>query len=174
MIKYDIMDKEIWKSITGFPDYFISNYGNLYSIKGANKSIRNKSSRILNGYKSTSLFKDGKGYTKRISRLVAQEFIPNPLNKPEVNHIDCNKLNNYYKNLEWVTNSEHEKHSVLNGLHPSGENHPLHRLINKQIIEIRELYSRGSTSHRILAKIFNVSHTTIGEIIRNETYKIKK
>jgi len=166
------MEEEIWRPIKGFEDYFISNYGNLYSIKGKNKSIRSKSSRILNGYKSTSLFLNGKGFAKRINRLVAIAFIPNPENKPEVNHIDCNKINNYYKNLEWCTHIEHELHSVLNKLHPSGENHPLHRLTNLQVNKIRKLYAEGNLSHRDLAKKFNVRHTTIGEITRNETYNI--
>jgi hypothetical protein len=51
-----------------------------------------------------------------IHRLVAQTFIPNPENKPEVNHKDGNKHNCYYKNLEWVTPSENKQHAFDTGL----------------------------------------------------------
>lgn len=67
---------------------------------------------------------NGKGYLrvnightlKFVHRLVAEKYIPNPDNKPQVNHKDCNKMNNCVDNLEWVTNQENRNHMVKNGL----------------------------------------------------------
>lgn len=68
------------------------------------------------GYKQCNLYKDGKKKYVRIHRLVAELFVPNPNNLPQVNHIDGNKLNNHYTNLEWVSNSQNTKHAFDNGL----------------------------------------------------------
>ena len=68
------------------------------------------------GYLEIWLTIDGKQIRKLVHRLVAKEFIPNPLDKPEVNHIDGNKQNNRVDNLEWVTGSENKRHAFLTGL----------------------------------------------------------
>ena len=68
--------------------------------------------------------KNGKGYLRVsigkklmfVHRLVAQKYIPNPFNKSQVNHKNCNKLDNRVENLEWVTNQENRDHMVLDGL----------------------------------------------------------
>ena len=72
--------------------------------------------RVLRGYETVGLTKDGEQRTKPVHRLIAQAFIPNPQNKPEVNHIDGYKLNNDLGNLEWVTTSENHRHAFRIGL----------------------------------------------------------
>lgn len=62
------------------------------------------------------LSKDGKVKNESIHRLVAQAFIPNPDSKPQVNHIDCNTLNNNVSNLEWCTAKENTVHAWKNGM----------------------------------------------------------
>ena len=106
---------EKWKNILGFDgNYQISNYGNVKSfinniiLKPSIASKRNNKQ----GYKVVNL----KGKLYYIHRLVAEAFIPNIANKPQINHIDGNKLNNKVDNLEWCTNSENIKHAYKIGL----------------------------------------------------------
>lgn len=91
--------KEEWKKIDGF-DYEISNFGNLRRL---NSNKLRKLQIDKDGYNTVTIWKDGKSHFKRINRLVAEAFIPNPFNLPVVNHKDENKMNNFVENLEWCT-----------------------------------------------------------------------
>lgn len=97
------MNNEIWKDIEGFENYQVSSLGN----------VRNKTTqRILkysdsgNGYQKVYLSKDGIKYSKKIHRLVAEAFIPNPQNKSDVDHINTNRYDNNISNLRWATRKE--------------------------------------------------------------------
>lgn len=116
------MKKEIWKYINGFyGEFSVSNYGRVRSetrwcehkrygrfIKKGKLFVLSENSR---GYLSVTLSHNGKSYSKFVHRLVAEAFIPNPANKPQVNHIDGNRKNNTVDNLEWATQSENNLHS---------------------------------------------------------------
>ena len=91
---------EVWKDIEGFPMYQISNYGRVFS-RYTNKYM--KSHKDKDGYSRLSLRKNNKCYMKRVARLVASAFIPNPDGLPIVNHKDENKANDHAENLEWCT-----------------------------------------------------------------------
>lgn len=100
--------KEIWKDIIGFEGlYKISNLGR----------VKNYKEKLLKycidtrGYYKLTLCKDKKRYDKTVHRLIAENFIDNPENKPCVNHINSNRLDNRIHNLEWVTYSENNKHA---------------------------------------------------------------
>lgn len=107
---------EIWKSIAGFEGlYEVSNFGNVKSCDRYamnNGGRQHRPERILKphpaptGHCSVVLCKDGKTYPSLVHRLVAQAFIPNPDNKPVVDHIDTNPLNNHVDNLRWTTTQE--------------------------------------------------------------------
>lgn len=99
------MSKEIYKTINGFENYQISNFGNVWSIRSG-KKLKKQISK--NGYESVDL---GRGNKMLVHRLVALNLIPNSFNKPCVNHKDGIKTNNHVDNLEWVSYSENEKHS---------------------------------------------------------------
>lgn len=100
--------------------YQISNYGNVKSLarqRKNSKGVYMQKEKLLSltntstGYKKVELVKNGKKKSYKVHRLVAMAFIDNPENKPEVNHIDGNKINNCVDNLEWVTSSENTIHA---------------------------------------------------------------
>lgn len=106
---------EIWKDIKGFEGiYQISTNGRVRSFKETQggRILSNKNSK--GGYLSIVLKRKGLVISTRIHRLVAEAFIPNPDNKPQVNHKDSNRQNNYVENLEWVTATENMKHAAKN------------------------------------------------------------
>lgn len=98
--------------IKGFEQYYIHLDGSVVS-KRTKQFLKR---RLIKGYYGYILYKDGKGYTKKEHRLVAENYIDNPNNLPQVNHIDGKKLNNHYQNLEWCTQSENGKHAFRLGL----------------------------------------------------------
>lgn len=116
---------EIWKPIKGFDGYYVSNYGRVANGKTLRGSKRSGQplkiqKKCKSGRLYVALIKDGKQYDFYLSRLVAEAFIPNPENKPEVHHIDGNPLNNDVSNLMWVT---HEEHIALHKLMREARKH---------------------------------------------------
>lgn len=120
--------KEIWKDVKGYEGiYKVSNKGRLLRtervIKRKNGSplpIKTKitiGTKDSTGYRRVTLMKNGKEQITRMHRIVAENFIANPNNLPQVNHIDGNKLNNEYTNLEWVTGKQNIQHAFKIGLH---------------------------------------------------------
>lgn len=120
--------------------------------------------------------KNGKGYFRVsiggklmfVHRLVAEKYIPNPENKPQVNHKDGNKENNSAENLEWVTNLENRKHAVNNKLHLSGEKCKWSKLTKENVEFIRR---HPEISNLEYAEIFGVSCYTIRDIKQFKTWK---
>lgn len=117
--------EETWKDVEGYEGlYQVSNLGRVkslerYVIRGRG-GISKVRERILkcghdkDGYSCVALMLNGKRTTFRVHRLVAQAFIPNPENKPFVNHINEDKTNNHAKNLEWCTCKENNNHGTRN------------------------------------------------------------
>ena len=99
---------EVWRTIVDFPEYEVSSFGNIRRI-GTTVKLKFYTQK---GYSKIELYHNGKGYKQRVHRLVAKTFIPNPENKPQVNHIDFNLKNNSIDNLEWVTNLENVSHAL--------------------------------------------------------------
>lgn len=106
--------EELWKDIRGYEGlYQVSNLGRIKSLNYNHRNIEQvRKLDISNkGYPCILLSKNGKHKKRSVHRIVAETFIPNLGNLPQVNHIDGNKQNNNVNNLEWVTNGENEKHA---------------------------------------------------------------
>lgn len=96
---------EIFKDIEGYEGYRISSWG-----KVSYDGILINPQETKKGYLRVPLYKNKKRKWFKVHRLVANAFIPNPYNKPQVNHKDGNKQNNSFTNLEWVTDEENKEH----------------------------------------------------------------
>jgi len=106
-----------WKYIPGYKKkYLLNKIGIVISFlpNGKFKSLKSRVDRA--GYETVRLFKNGKTKTYYLHRLIAQIFINNIVNKPEVNHKNGKKTDNWYENLEWVTHSENVQHAFDTGL----------------------------------------------------------
>lgn len=113
------MEQEQWKPIEGTDgDYQVSNLGRVRSMKQYYGIIGRIMPQTIqrSGYHYVTLHVNNKPTCRRVHRLVAKAFIPNPDNLPEINHIDGNKDNNQVSNLEWCTHSHNVKHSFDTGL----------------------------------------------------------
>jgi hypothetical protein len=148
--------------------YFVSEDGGVFRDgKELSTSLTNK------GYKDACMYLNSKRKHLSIHRAVAILYVPNPDNKPQVNHIDGNKLNNHYSNLEWVSNRENKDHALENGLYAKGTDMPNSVLTEDDIKYIRENYKYkdsefGTTG---LAKKFNTNGSRIWKIVNNKVWK---
>lgn len=147
--------------------YFVDTEGNVYrngkKLKG---SMRNGYIRLDSSY-------NNKRIQYSIHRLVAELYIPNPENKPEVNHINGVKTDNRVDNLEWVSSTENMKHAYKLGLKKvlNGDSNGNSKLNEKQIAEIRQKYTPRKYSTYKLAKEYNVSQSVVFYIIKNIMWK---
>lgn len=156
--------------------YYCSDLGNIYNSKMVEKET--KPNPYRDGYLTVVLYgkdKNGKKHSvgKSVHRIVAELFVPRPSNEPnlEVNHIDCDRTNPHYTNLEWITHYENIQYSIKKGRHKSpnwsGINNPKSKLSQEQKQEIINLYKTGMTPRQIYKnKRFPVSETRIQQIVR--------
>lgn len=136
---------EIWKDVVGFETlYQVSNLGRVKSLakevdnnggKQKRKECIVKSRKNRHGYLQLTL-SNNKKYTKTIHRLVAEAFLPNTSNKPQINHINGIKTDNRVENLEWATASENTLHSVnvLGNKSPRGR----YNKFSKPVLQIKD------------------------------------
>lgn len=146
--------KEMWKDIKNYENlYQISNTGKVHSVRN---DIDIKPFINNNGYYEIVIKKDKKQKHFRVHRLVAQAFISNLNNLPQVNHIDGNKLNNNVNNLEYCTQSENMRHAAKNNLlHNKGKKTKINQY------DLNGNFIKTWNSMKEIENEYNVSHTTI-------------
>lgn len=155
------------KYIKEFDRYQIDETGIIIGVLG---SIL-KSAPSHRGYLHVTLYKDGKAFTRNVHRLVAETFIPNPLNLSEVNHKNGNKTDNRVENLEWCSHSENIRHALTTGLikQPVGDLSLNSKLKEFQVREIRAL--SGKLSQYKIASLYGVTRGCIQQIINRTVWK---
>lgn len=171
------MELEIWKDIPEYIGYYqISNLGRIRSLDRIinNSSIRNNGKLFIKGkilkasnvcgYLRLVLSKNNKSKGFYVHRLVAISFINNKHNKKEVNHIDGNKKNNNYLNLEWCTSLENTIHAEKNNLRK------ILNLKRSDVSNIKSKHNRGISAHK-LSDQFGVSTSTIYNILHSRNRK---
>ena len=165
----DNLDGEEWRPISGYKGYHVSNFGRVKSFNRAKAKIL--APVCIAGYLHVGIYRNNKQKLIKVHRLVALAFLPNPANKPEVNHIGGIKFNNHVSNLEWATKSENQKHAAATGLNkpPEGEDAYRAKLTNKQVIYIRENTNGLSASE--LAVMFGVNRQSICAIQLGQRFK---
>ena len=145
--------------------YYVSNIGR----------VKNKYNKILHavvgssGYEEICLCVNYKRYYKRVHRLVAQAFLPNPNNYPCVNHINGNKLDNNVSNLEWCTVAHNTQHSYNHGYQRGKSGNC--KLSDAQVILIRRLRLAGLSRFEVCALFPEIKQSTIFDCYYYETYK---
>jgi len=178
--------QEEWKPVVGYEGlYEVSNLGVVKSLAKTKISLRKGVSvkskvkeKLLKPdtqkkmpYQQVTLCKDKKYTATKIHRIVAKAFLPNMGNKPCVNHINNNPLDNRVGNLEWVSHKENSNHSVEQGRHCHGGAVNTTKLKEEEVFAIFSEYSKGGSSSRKLAKKYNLSKSTVLAILNGNSWK---
>ena len=155
-------------------NYFVDEHGNVYSRpRRGTKGGLVKPYCHENGYFVVML--SPSRVPVKVHRLVAELYVPNPDGLPQVNHLDGNKLNNHYTNLEWCSNQRNAEHANDMGLinRLVGESNPSAKLTEQQVKEIRSLYKPHCRTNgsRALARRYGVEKSTVLRAATGQDWK---
>lgn len=149
----------------------------LYKISESGEVFSVRSDRFLkgwlakSGYPTVQLSNNGSKKSKLVHRLVAEAFIPNPENKPHINHIDGDKQNNNVENLEWCTQSENVKHSFALGLSSSrrGTDNESSKLSEEEVIAIMNYKAQGKYPTEI-SRLIGLKVSTVENVYYGKSW----
>lgn len=159
------------KKIKDYPMYAVTKDGRVYSYR---------KQRFLKPFKLTLKKKRKTHYTRLrvqlfnelgsrvffVHRLIAEAFIENPDNLPQVNHLDCNPLNNHFKNLEWCTPLQNVQHSIKLGRHQSVRDR---KLTEDTVRKIRRMYISKTLTE--ISRELEINISVVDSILKGRTYR---
>ena len=156
-------------------DYIISSDGHVYSTKNVGRGKYHKEikqRKNADGYMDITVGPNSFRTTRKVHRLVAEAFIPNPDNLPEVDHIDDVRDNNDVSNLQWISRIDNIAKIPYerNSKSKSGEGNSRARLTKQDIQAIRDKYENNNVRISDLAKEYDVGYCTIWNIVHYKTW----
>lgn len=164
--------KEIWKPVVEYENWYsVSNLGRIKRERkssGTHKGLVLKPYLDKHGYLYVMLSRFGIKKRRKIHKLVTESFMGKCPENLQVNHKDCNKVNNNINNLEYITGKENLIHAHNNGIKFGNK---VRKLTKKQVLKIRKEYIPRRVTFKMLAKKFKVHKSTIHEIISNQIWK---
>jgi len=171
---------EKWRDIKGYENYYqVSNIGNVRSldrtvphpVMGFKKGKPCKQHPNHNGYMRVGLHKLGNREQEFVHKLVGQAFVSNPNSKPQINHIDGDKLNNNVENIEWCTNKENCIHASNLGLRNPvrGIEHHNAKMNPEKVKDLRKKRDEG-WSYKQLCDLFGITKGVVGQIYHKRTW----
>lgn len=155
--------RDNWRDIPDFADYKVNELGDIKSFKRYPDGKHISPYKDKDGYLCVSLRCDGESKAQKVHRIVANTFISNPDNLPQVNHKNGHKFDNTRPNLQWYTHTENQHHAWDTGLKVS-------KLTVDEVRDIKKMLDLGHTNIEI-AKIYNVDQSTISNIKNNKIHK---
>lgn len=163
-----MQQNEVWKPISDFPYYDVSNLGRIRSRMRKNGYL--KQSQTNRKYLKVTL-STGRGTqkTKSVHQLVAEAFLVTSSNSSDVNHKDGNKSNNHVENLEWMSHSANRNHAIQTGLCKESQGSK-RRLSRDEAQRVWQLHSQGK-KQREIAETLEVTPGAISHIISGRTWK---
>ncbi len=164
------MQNEIWLDVPGFPGYQVSNAGRVKSFRSGERILKQCNDSY--GYPTVVLCGPTGKRTKTIHRLVALAFIPNPDNKPEIDHINTNRMDNRVENLQWVTRKENT-HNPLSIQAYKRMTH-IHSAVDKRKKPIVQLNGGNVVCEfdciRDAERSTGISHQNIASVLRGRSF----
>lgn len=155
-----------------FKKFYVTKCGQIFSdTKGKMRKLKQRTNDF--GYLMVSVLDpfDNKFKGRRVHRLVCETYLPNPENKKEVNHIDCNKKNNNLINLEWSTSQENKDHAWANYMYPIyGEQSVYASITETQVHSICQALQDGARNIDVV-KSFGVSKAIVSQLRNGTNWK---
>lgn len=175
---------ESWVPVKGFEGlYEVSNFGNVKScsrtVFDSRTTTRTKKEKLLKltqdsaGYLKVTLYRNTKDKEVwKVHRLVAEHFCTKPMDCPVVNHIDNDKTNNHFSNLEWTTSLGNNQHMMIQGRQyfPSGDESATAKITSSMVSEILSLSKEGMAQSAIAAR-FGISQQQVSKIVLGLRWK---